>query len=584
MAGPWEKFGQQSAPEGPWAQFDPARVPQTVAAGQGFGDSGATWGGVQSAAHGALQGLGDETLASVAALKETLGGGLPFGKAYEQALTMYRGARDKYREESPVAAIGSEMAGGLATGLAGGAALSPARAAGAAVPSLTGGRAAAQNVAVGAAQGGLYGFNEGEGGLPERMTEAGQGAALGGVLGAAIPAVAGGIGRAISPVRSQLTPEKARLAEIAAAEGIDLTPGQLTGSNPLQTMESVFGTLPWTAGPQRAIQDEQRKQFNRAVLSRAGINADNASPEVISQAKSRLGSVFNDLSSRNAVQADAQLLDDLARAEAEYARNLTPDQRAIVDAYVTDIRSRMAPVMSEFRDTQTHPGTTILRDVEGPGLMLGEDYQRARSAIGRRAKEATDPALSYALKSIRNSLDDAASRSVSPEDAAAWDAARRQYGNFKAVERAMKSSTNQAIEGNIPPTALLQAVQQQTGAGRYAAGQGDLNDLARVGAAFVRDQIPNSGTAQRTMMQNLLTGGALTGGGAAMMVDPVTASITAALGLGGPRLAQTVYNSDMGKRYLTNRALDAAIPPATRRSLARLLAQGAGVYSGMSEE
>ena len=584
MAGPWEKFGQQSAPEGPWAQFDPARVPQTVAAGQGFGDNGATWGGVQSAAHGALQGLGDETLAAVAALKETLGGGLPFGKAYEQALTMYRGARDKYREESPVAAIGSEMAGGLATGLAGGAALAPARAAGAAVPVLTGGRAAAQNAAVGAAQGGLYGFNEGEGGLPQRMTEAGQGAALGGALGAAIPAVAGGIGRAISPVRSQLTPEKARLAEIAAAEGIDLTPGQLTGSNPLQTMESVFGTLPWTAGPQRAVQDEQRKQFNRAVLSRAGINADNASPEVISQAKSRLGSVFNDLSSRNAVQADAQLLDDLARAEKEYARNLTPDQRAIVDAYVTDIRSRMAPVVSEFRDTQTHPGTTILRDVEGPGFMLGEDFQRARSAIGRRAKEATDPALSYALKSIRNSLDDAASRSVSPEDAAAWDAARRQYGNFKAVERAMKSSTNQAIEGNIPPTALLQAVQQQTGAGRYAAGQGGLNDLARVGKAFVLDQIPNSGTAQRTMMQNLLTGGALTGGGAAMMVDPVTASITAALGLGGPRLAQTIYNSDMGRRYLTNQALDAAIPPATRRSLARLLAQGSGVYSGMSED
>lgn len=584
MAGPWEKFGQPEQTQGPWSQFDPSRVQQTVAAGQGFGDNGATWGGVQSAAHGALQGLGDETMAAVAALKETLGGGLPFGKAYEQALSMYRGARDQYRQESPVAATASEIAGGLATGLAGGAALAPVRAAGAAAPVLSGGRAAAQNAAIGAAQGGLYGFNEGEGGLPQRMTEAGQGAALGGVLGAAIPAVAGGIGRAVSPVRSQLTPEKARLAEVAAAEGIDLTPGQLTGSQPLQTMESVFSTLPWTAGPQREIQDAQRRQFNRAVLARAGIDADSASPEVISQAKTRLGSVFNDLSSRNAVQADAQLMDDLARAEAEYARNLTPDQRAIVDAYVTDIRSRMAPVMSEFRDTQTHPGTTILRDVEGPGFMLGEDYQKARSAIGRRAKESTDPSLSYALKSIRTALDDAASRSVSPEDAASWDAVRRQYGNFKAIERAMKSSTGQAIEGNIPPTAFLQAVQQQTGAPRYAAGAGDLNDLARVGAAFVREQVPNSGTAQRTMMQNLLTGGALTGGGAAMMVDPVTASITAALGLGGPRLAQTVYNSDMGRRYLTNQALDAAIPPATRRSLARLLAQGSGVYSGMSEE
>ena len=577
MAGPWEKFGQAEQPQGPWSQFDQSRVQQTVAAGQGFGDNGATWGGVQSAAHGALQGLGDETMAAVAALKETLGGGLPFGKAYEQALSMYRGARDQYRQESPVASLATEMAGGLATGIPMAAVALPAGAA------VTGGRLLAQNAAIGAAQGGLYGFNEGEGGMGSRAVEAGQGAALGGTLSVALPAALGAAGRAIQPIRSQLNPEQARLAAVAAAEGLDLSPAQLSGSAPLQTMESVFGSLPWTAGAQKAIQDEQRRQFNRAVLAKAGINADNASPEVISQAKKRLGSVFDDLSSRNAVQADDQLIDDLVRAESEYAKNLTPDQRAIVDAYVTDIRARMAPVKHEFRDTQTHPGTTILRDVEGPGFMLGEDYQQARSSIGARAKQATDPSLSYALKSIRNALDDAASRSVSPEDAAAWDAVRRQYGNFKAVERAMKSTTSGAIGGDIPPTALLQAVQQQAGAPRYAAGGGDLNDLARVGAAFVREQVPNSGTAQRTMMQNLLTGGALTGGGAAAMVDPVSTAATAGLAIGLPKLAQALYNSKVGGKYLMNKTLDQALSPSQRRSLARLLAQGSGVYSGTSE-
>lgn len=585
MAGPWEKFGQQSAPEGPWAQFDPARVPQTVAAGQGFGDNGATWGGVQSAAHGALQGLGDETLAAVAALKETLGGGLPFGKAYEQALTMYRGARDKYREESPVAAIGSEMAGGLATGLAGGAALAPARAAGAAVPVLTGGRAAAQNAAVGAAQGGLYGFNEGEGGLPQRMTEAGQGAALAGVLGAAIPAVAGGIGRAISPVRSQLTPEKARLAEIAAAEGIDLTPGQLTGSNPLQTMESVFGTLPWTAGPQRAIQDEQRKQFNRAVLSRAGINADNASPEVLDQAFRQIGQKFDEAAAKTAVAIDQPFFDSVENVVREYGRRLPTDIAPTFQSYVDDI-SQMAYAAAQ-------PGVT--------GVSIpGREFQNIYSNLRRAARNAKSrPELQEALNELANSLDDAMARTgrnpgnlpvpagtqtaaTNPVDE--WQAARSLYRNLLPIDEAMRSTTSGAIGGDINPTALLQAVQRQTGTKGYTTGQGDLNDLARVGAAFVRDQVPNSGTAQRTMMQNLLTGGALTGGGAAMMVAPVTASITAALGLGGPRLAQTIYNSDMGKRYLTNQALDAAIPPATRRSLARLLSQGSGVYSGMSED
>ena len=579
MAGPWEKFGQQAAPEGPWAQFDPARVPQTVAAGQGFGDNGATWGSVQSAAHGALQGLGDETMAAVAALKETLGGGLPFGKAYEQALSMYRGAKEQYKSESPVASTASEMAGGLATGIPMAAVAMPAGAA------ATGGRVLAQNAAIGAAQGGLYGFNEGEGGMGSRAVEAGQGAALGGALGVALPAALGAAGRAIQPIRSQLNPEQARLAAVAAAEGLDLSPAQLSGSNPLQTMESVFGTLPWTAGPQRAIQDEQRKQFNRAVLSRAGINADNASPEVLDQAFRQIGQKFDEAAAKTTVAIDQPFFDSVENVVREYGRRLPTDIAPTFQSYVDDI-SQMAAAAAQ-------PGVT--------GVSIpGREFQNIYSNLRRAARNAKSrPELQEALNELANSLDDAMARTgrnpgnlpvpAGTQTAAAnpvdeWQAARSLYRNPLPIDEAMRSTTSGAIGGDIPPTALLQAVQRQAGTKGYTTGQGDLNDIARVGAAFVRDQISNSGTAQRTMMQNLLTGGALTGGGAAMMVDPVTASITAALGIGGPRLAQTIYNSDIGRRYLTNQALDAAIPPSTRRSLARLLAQGSGVYSGMSED
>lgn len=585
MAGPWEKFGQPEQTQGPWSQFDPSRVQQTVAAGQGFGDNGATWGGVQSAAHGALQGLGDETMAAVAALKETLGGGLPFGKAYEQALSMYRGARDQYRQESPVAATASEIAGGLATGLAGGSALAPVRAAGAAAPVLSGGRAAAQNAAIGAAQGGLYGFNEGEGGLPQRMTEAGQGAALGGFLGAAIPAVAGGIGRAISPVRSQLTPEQARLAQIAADEGLDLSPAQMTGSAPLQTMESVFGTLPWTAGPQREIQDALRKQFNTAVLRKAGINADNASPEVMDAAFRQIGQKFDEAASKTTVAIDQPFFDSVQNTVREYGRRLPTDVAPTFQSYVDDI-AQMAAAAGQ-------PGVTGIS-------VAGPEFQNIYSNLRRAARNARSrPELQEALNELANSFDDAMARTgrnpgnlpvpsgtqtMGTNPVEEWQAARQMYRNLLPIDDAMASTTSGAIGGDIPPTALLQAVKRQAGTKGYTTGSGDLNDIARVGAAFVREQVPNSGTQQRTMMQNLLTGGALTGGGAAMMVDPVTASITAALGLAGPRMVQSAYNSNIGRRYLTNEALDAAIPPATRRSLARLLAQGSGIYSGMSEE
>jgi hypothetical protein len=366
MAGPWEKFGQAEQPQGPWSQFDPSRVQQTVAAGQGFGDNGATWGGVQSAAHGALQGLGDETMAAVAALKETLGGGLPFGKAYEQALSMYRGARDQYRQESPVASTASEMAGGLATGIPMAAVAMPAGAA------ATGGRLLAQNAAIGAAQGGLYGFNEGEGGMGSRAVEAGQGAALGGALGVALPAALGAAGRAIQPIRSQLNPEQARLAAVAAAEGLDLSPAQLSGSAPLQTMESVFGSLPWTAGTQKAIQDEQRKQFNRAVLAKAGINADNASPEVMDSAFRQIGQKFDEAAAKTTVNIDQPFFDSVQNAVREYGRRLPTDVAPTFQSYVDDI-AQMASAASQ-------PGVTGVS-------VAGPEFQNIYSNLRRGCAE-----------------------------------------------------------------------------------------------------------------------------------------------------------------------------------------------------
>jgi hypothetical protein len=511
-------------------------------------DSGATWGAGQSFGTGAVQGFGDEIMAGVAAAKEALTGGLPYGRAYDQALSMYRGARDKYREESPWKAGLSEAAGSLATAIPAGAAVMPARA------------GLAANAALGMAQGGVYGFAEGEGGVGERLASGATGAAIGGGLGAAVPAAAGAIGRAITPVRSQLTPEAQRLAGIAAQEGIDLTPAQISGSPALKTMESVFESLPMTGGPQQAIRDAQRQQFNRAVLKRAGIDADNAAPDVLQAAQTRLGGEFDRLASGNTVMADQGLLDDLARADASYRKNLPPDQQAIVGNYVNSLVDLMG---------------------QNGGAIDGTTYQTIRSQMTRRMRTATDPELRQALKDVRNSLDDAASRSISPDDAAAWDATRRQYANLKTIEKAMSNSQAGTAAGNIPPTALSGAVKQ--GSSDFARGGGDLNELARVGTSFVRDSVPNSGTAQRMMMQNLMTGGVAGGAGYLGSDSPAAGAGAAALGFLGPRAIQAAYLSGTGGKYLGNRMVPNLMAEDKRRALARLLAQGsaagASVYS-----
>lgn len=586
---------------GPMAQ---AAQP-TARSGAGFTDNTADrWGAGESTIHGLYQGLGDELMAGISAAKESMSGGLPFGKAYDQALTVYRGARDKYREENPGTAAATEIAGGLATGIPmtmgmGSAAEAlPVVGRLAAPASNVVGRMAQYGVG-GAAPAAVYGFNEGEGGFDERAANAGTSAVIGGATGMAVPAAVGAVGRVVQPVRSKLSDELMKLSRVAQSEGIPLTAAQQTGSQPLRILESVFRNLPLTAGPQGAIDDAQRAAFNSAILKRAGIDADNASPDVLKKGFDRLGSEFNRLGRSNTVTADTRLLDDLARIRDEVTRDLEPDQAKIVLRYIDDMtgsnggRGVLSPEIARNRvgTTYTSDGLVGVKEVPvfdeaaTPRAIPGTEYQKMRSDMTTRARDAgQDQALRSALKKPRNALDEAAERSISPEDAQAWQEARRQYANLKTIEAAMNNRSAGAIEGNIQPGALIGAVSNSAkgqGSSYARGGADDLNALSRIGGAFVRDNVPNSGTAQRLFYQGLLTGGAGVYGGTD---DPQSALTYAALSLGGPRAVQMAYNSAPVRNYLANTVLDRIAAEGTRRSLAQLLAQGSGGVAGIQSQ
>ncbi|MTJ81728.1 MAG: hypothetical protein F8N37_12020 [Telmatospirillum sp.] len=492
----------------PFDQFDPP-------AGKTMGDNGAGWGGVDSFSDGVLQGLGDELKAAAAATKESFSGGLPWSNAYDQALDMYRGARNQYRTDHPVAATAAELGGGLATGLAA-TPFMPAPAAG-----LLG--RIGQGAATGGAAGALYGFNDGEGGAVDRTKNALISGGIGFGTGVALPAMVAGGARAISPGASRLTPEETRLAQVAADNGIALTPGQQTGSKVLRTVESVFSGLPLTSSKQAQIVGNQQTAFNRAILARAGIDADNAAPDVLAAGKGALGQQFNDLAARNNVALDNPLLDALSTVQQNAQKALEPDQQPIIARYIDGI-------------------------LDQGDQMDGPLYQATRSALSRRAASSNNPELANNLRDIRGALDDAAARSISPEDADAWNTARQQYGNLKTVMAAMNGP--HADSGNIPPTQLRQAVARSVGTDAYATGGGDLNDLARVGSAFLRDKSTVNGNVERTTIAHLLTGGLAAGGMEGG--GPIAAALAASAGLALPKLLQLAYYSKPGQAFLTN--------------------------------
>ncbi|RAI55918.1 hypothetical protein [Roseicella frigidaeris] len=105
----------------------------------------------------------------------------------------------------------------------------------------------------------------------------------------AVPGIAALFGRVAAPVRPNENPRMRDALRIAEQEGIaqHLTPGQQSGSQGLRRAEDMMRYVPGN-GP-AAINRGLPEAYNRAVLRRAGIDADYASPDVLEAQRAALG-------------------------------------------------------------------------------------------------------------------------------------------------------------------------------------------------------------------------------------------------------------------------------------------------------
>ena len=381
--------------------------------------------------------------------------------------------------------------------------------------------------------------------------------AVGAGAGMAGQALGGLLGRAIRPVASQLSPEEQVLAKAAQSEGIPLTAGQQTGSRPLQIAESVMENLPLTSGKQLAGKEAQQRAFTAAALRRAGMRGEAATAADMLAQKGALGGEIGAIAERNALNFNKGLTDKLASITDDAATHLPPDASAKVMAIVDK-------VMSQVDDT---------------GNMAGTNYQGWREPLRELAK-SNDATGRYFAK-IRSALDSAFKEGIEGADSAAFSEASRKYANLKTIIDAMGGAGKLPAKGQVSPAQLGAALSRSIGKEGKALGRGDLNELARIGQNFVTEQIPNSGTAQRQLIQALLTsgGGSLVGGGAAALgggdvgTGMMAGGALTAGGLAAPRIAQALMNSSAGQAYLTKGL--AQLSPSAREALARAVRSGA---------
>lgn len=350
----------------------------------------------------------------------------------------------------------------------------------------------------------------------------------------ATPYATQGLRRLATPVSPQSDPRQ-RVVDAAKQAGMKLTPGQETGSRPLQYLESVFADLPLTSGPQQRIFDKQRKVLNRRAMATTGIDADDASPETLDEAYDVLGKQFEKLADISNIRFDPKFFDDVQGVADNYSRRLPFNVKGQFKSYVKDIME-----MKRFLN-------------EKPEID-GKTYRRIGTDLRNAARQTKDDELKNALSGLVNSLDDLMTRNVTPEIAAGWSTARNQYRNLKTIDKAMQAGTQaERTAGNVPLSGLRGAVKAADPNTYSRGGRGDntLNQLSRIGDMIGASRPPNSGTPMRNLIQNILTYGPTAGAGIAT-ADPATIGTAAGVSLGTPRLAQGLYN--LSSPYITNQA------------------------------
>ncbi len=537
MTGPWEDYKPAAptpkAEAGPWTDYQKADAP-------GMGTSA-----LRGAVQGLTFGLSDESYG----LMQGIGGmlsGEGFSKAYDRGVTEYRSRDKAAKEANPITSTVGEIAGGMGTGLGLARSGATLMRQGMDLP-----RMMAAGAAEGAAYGAAYGAGNAEGDLSDRLQGAQQGLLTGAAVGAAVPAVARGIGAGVAKARApfEVSPERAAAAEFLSREGVPLSAGQRSGSKALQYAESFLGDALGAGGKASKAMEAQGEAFTDAVMRRAG-GAGRATAENVDANFKRVGQAFTDLSARNTMQADRTLATDLGNVLTRYDRLLEPQQKTIVGNLASDLVERIR---------------------SGNGTLPGDEYQAIRSWLSTASQKEGNQHVASAMKGLRDALDNNMMRSISPDDAKAWQTARREYGNLKDIAKASGGAGADTAGGLISPQALRQAAASGKNREAYARGQGDFAELARSGNMLMTP-LPNSGTAQRGMTLSQ-SGGVLAG--SAGTVDPAVAAV---MTLGPAAFGRALWAGPVQK-FIAGEAISPGARAAIENRLRAALQGGAGSQS-----
>jgi hypothetical protein len=301
-----------------------------------------------------------------------------------------------------------------------------------------------------------------------------------------------------------------QLRQLLENYDVPLSPAQKLNNPIASTIESVMRYLGGSSARVAAQDDSTGRGFTSALMRFAGQNADNALPETLQRGQEAFGQRFNMLEKATQLIPDQQFGLELGQMRTNFTRGLDDGLYRLFD-----------------RDLQRLEAFVKARS-QG-AVMEGQNFHLIDGELGTKASKALnspDPRIQEygrALSELRDSLNNLMERSAVKQQstqigqqtlsgtdlAQAWKDARREYAIFSNIKEAMGNATgrDKLNTGFVPPSAIAQVERSSVGPEKFARSSDPFTELVRAGQAVLPDPTPNSGTAQRSFWQDILTGG-----------------------------------------------------------------------------
>lgn len=434
-------------------------------------------GGVTDAiTQGATFGFGDEMGAGVRAGARALtnlaqGKDADLSGNYDRALADIRGREKDFTEEHPVASAAANIVGGLAAG-------GPAAKVVSGATSLP--RTIGRSALIGAGYGGLGGFGAGEGGFENRLSSAGTGAALGGLLGLALPVVGSGLNRTagfLSNVSGMRNPRTVALDQLGRALERDETAPAAVAF----TLADRSKPMAIVDAPGNGLATTNTQRLGRVVETIPGRGSARAH-DFLQERQLGMGErVGGDISAHLSGDDYHKTLDDLDKARRAAAAPLYDEAYAQPIAWNATVetlldRPSTRQALARARRIAEEEG----RDPAGLGLDLDADgnVKLNRTAANMQTLDYVKRGLDDVLETFR---DTTTGKLVLDEGGKAIDQTRRHFVSAVDAANPKYAEARRAWGG---PTQTMEAARL----GRaYARGDAEVT-LARFGELSPGDQ------------------------------------------------------------------------------------------------